>query len=127
MILRAIVIWAGILGLAAVNGAMRDLVVAPRLGDAVARAVSTVVLCALILLVARYTIRWIDPRSSGEALALGGLWLVLTLAFEFGSGLYAGKTWSVMLEDYDVLRGRLWVFVPIVTFLAPLWARRLRV
>jgi hypothetical protein len=124
--LRAVVVWMGILGLAACNGALRDLVVAPRLGDTVARALSTVILCALILLVAHSTIRWIGPRNPGEALAIGALWLVLTLAFEFGSGLYVGKTWSVMLEDYNVLRGRIWVLVPILTFLAPLWAVRVR-
>jgi hypothetical protein len=120
--LRAIVVWFGILGLAALNGALRDLVVAPRLGDPLARALSTMILCALILLVARYTIRWIGPWNAREALAIGGLWFVLTLVFEFGSGLYAGRTWAVMLEDYDLFRGRLWVLVPIVTFLAPLWA-----
>jgi hypothetical protein len=124
VILRAILIWVGLLGLAASNGALRDLVVAPRVGDRLARAMSTVILCALILLVTRQTIRWIGPRNAREALAIGALWLVLTLAFEFGSGLYAGKTWSLMLEDYNVLRGRLWVVVPLVTFLAPLWARR---
>ena len=124
MLLRAIVVWLGILGLAAVNGALRDLVVAPRVGDTVARALSTVILCALILLVARSTIRWIGPRTARAALGIGGLWFVLTLVFEFGSGLYAGRTWAVMLEDYDVLRGRLWVLVPVVTFLAPVWAHR---
>jgi hypothetical protein len=30
----------------------------------------------------------------------------------------------VLLADYDVLRGRIWVLVPIVTFIAPLWAAR---
>jgi hypothetical protein len=121
---RALVVWVGILGLAAVNGALRDLVVAPRLGDTMARALSTVILCVLILLVARNTIRWTDPRTARDALTIGTLWLALTLIFEFGSGLSAGKTWALMLEDYDVLRGRLWVVVPIVTFIAPLWAGR---
>jgi hypothetical protein len=98
--------------------------VAPRLGDTIARALSTVILCVLVLLVTRYTIEWIGPDSARRALAVGALWVALTLAFEFGSGWYAGKPWSVMLEDYDVIRGRLWVFVPFVTFFAPLWARR---
>jgi hypothetical protein len=124
MFLRSGIVWFGILCLAALNGALRDLVVAPRLGDTAARALSTVILCALILLVARYTIEWIGPESARRALAVGALWVALTLTFEFGSGLYAGKPWSAMLEDYDVLRGRLWVFVPFVTFFAPLWARR---
>jgi hypothetical protein len=82
-----------------------------------------VILCSLILLVARYTMGWIAPESPRRALAVGGLWTALTLVFEFGSGAYAGRSWPVMLEDYDVLRGRLWALVPCITFLAPLWAR----
>lgn len=50
----------------------------------------------------------------------------LTLGFEFGAGRYAGKPWSVILADYDVMRGRLWVLVPIITFLAPYWVGRAR-
>ena len=51
---------------------------------------------------------------------------MLTLAFEVGAGRLSGKPWSVVLADYDLLRGRIWVLVPIVTFLAPLWVGRLR-
>jgi hypothetical protein len=63
MLFRAVVVWFGILALASLDGAIRDLIVAPRIGDTIARAVSTVILCGLILLVTRYTIRWIGPQS----------------------------------------------------------------
>ena len=42
VLLRAVVVWFAILVLASLNGAVRDLVVAPRIGDTVARAISTV-------------------------------------------------------------------------------------
>ena len=122
--LRALLVWCAILGLAAVNGAFRDLLVAPRMGDTSSRALSTVVLCILILLVARSSMGWIGPVGPRQAIAVGIFWTVLTLVFEFGSGWYAGRRWSEMLADYNLLRGRLWVFVPVVTLLAPLWARR---
>jgi hypothetical protein len=32
----------------------------------------------------------------------------------------------VILADYDVMRGRIWVLVPLVTFLAPCWVGRMR-
>jgi hypothetical protein len=124
--LRALAVWFAILVLASLNGALRDLVVAPRIGDTVARAISTVILCGLIFLVTWYTIRWIEPQSAKQALAVGAFWVALTVAFEFGAGRYAGKSWSVILEDYNVMRGRIWVLVPIVTFLAPYWATRMR-
>ncbi len=50
MLLRAVVIWFGKLVLASLNGAIRDLLLAPRLGDPMARAISTVLLCAVIVL-----------------------------------------------------------------------------
>jgi hypothetical protein len=123
MVLRAIVIWFVILVLASLNGALRDLVVAPRIGDLIARAISTVVLCGLIVLVTWRSIGWIGPRSSREAQAVGALWVVLTLLFEFGAGHYVShKPWAELFADYNVLRGRIWLLVPAVTLFVPLWA-----
>ena len=126
MLVRAGTIWLVILVLASLNGAVRDLVVAPRIGDTAARAISTLILCGLVLLVTWLSIRWVGPRSGRQALAIGLFWLVLTLAFEVGAGRLSGKAWSVVLADYDVLRGRIWVLVLIVTCLAPVWAGRVR-
>jgi hypothetical protein len=126
MLLRAAVVWLAILVLASLNGAVRDLVVAPRIGDTAARAISTLVLSAVVLLVTWLSIRWVGPRSARQARVVGLFWLVLTLAFEGGAGRLSGRAWSVVLADYDVLRGRIWVLVPIVTFFAPLWLGRVR-
>jgi hypothetical protein len=52
----------------------------------------------------------------------------MTLGFEFLAGHYLfGKPWPVLVADYNLLRGRVWLFVPLVTLLAPLWAWRLRI
>jgi hypothetical protein len=126
MLARGAVIWLGILVLASLNGAVRDLLVAPRLGDPIARALSTVILCGLVLWVTWASIRWLGPRGPGEALALGLFWVALTLTFEVAAGRLSGKPWSVILADYDVLRGRIWILVPLVTLLAPRWAAAAR-
>ena len=105
----------------------RDPTLSPRLGDTVGRALSTVLLCGLILLATWMTIGWIRPATTHEALRVGTLWLALTLSFEFVVGHYGfGKPWMELLADYDVRRGRIWVLVLVVTFLAPLWTARLR-
>jgi len=125
--LRATAVWLGILGLASVNGAIRDLLVAPQLGDTIARALSTVVLCLAILLVAWLTIRWIRPTTLRAALGVGGWWLGLTLAFELLIGHYVlHKPWATLLEDYNIAQGRIWMAVLITTLLAPLWAAQRR-
>ena len=127
MLFRAILIWLGILILASINGAVRDLLVAPRFGDLIARAISTIILCILIALVTWWSIVWIRPLNNRAALGIGIVWLVLTLTFEFGFGHFVSRRpWTELLADYDVQRGRLWVLVLIATLLAPLWAGRVR-
>lgn len=123
MLLRAFVVWFGILILASINGAVRDLLAAPRFGDLVARAISTIILCILIALVTWWSIDWIRPVNSRAALEVGIVWLALTLTFEFGFGHFVfGKPWAELLADYDVQRGRIWLLVLVATLLAPVWA-----
>jgi hypothetical protein len=122
VILRAVAVWASLLMLAVLNGGVRDTWLSPWLGDTLGRALSTVLLCALIILVTWWTIGWIRPVTARKALSVGALWLALTLAFEFGVGHYGfGKAWSELLADYDLRHGRIWIAVLVVTLLAPLW------
>lgn len=127
MSLRALVIWLLILVLAVLNGGVRDAWLSPRLGDTIGRAISTLLLCGLVLLATWLTIGWIRPATRGDALRVGALWVALTLAFEFGVGHYGfGKPWRELLADYDLSRGRIWMAVLVVTLLAPWWAARHR-
>jgi hypothetical protein len=126
VILRAVAVWGALLILAVLNGGVRDIWLSPWLGDTIGRALSTVLLCGLILLISWVTIGWIRPATARAALSVGALWLALTLAFELGVGHYGfGKAWSELLADYDLRRGRVWLAVLVVTLLAPLWTARL--
>ncbi|MCO5167911.1 MAG: hypothetical protein M9894_16325 [Planctomycetes bacterium] len=127
LLLRATAVWLLLVVAASANGALREALLVPRLGHEPAHRISTLMLCAVIALVAWATVRWIGPPSRRAALAVGALWLGLLLAFEFLVGHHlAGRTWADLLGEYDVRRGRLWVLVPILTALAPLWAGRAR-
>lgn len=127
MIWRAMVVWLAVLALAVLNGGAREAWLIPRLGPTAGRILSTLSLCGLVFLVTWLTIGWIRPATAGGALLVGVLWLVLTLAFEFGAGHYLfHKPWTVLLEDYDVSRGRIWPAVLVVVLLAPLWTARMR-
>lgn len=123
MLGRATAIWCVLLAIAVANGAARETAITPRLGERVGHAISTITLCAAILLVSWTTIGWLRPAGRADALAIGGLWTVLTLAFEFLAGRYLfGSSWSKLLADYNLLRGRIWILVPLTTALAPLLA-----
>lgn len=120
MVMRALAVWFVMLIVASANGALRQAVLIPAVGDVAGRAISTVMLAALIALLAWLTIAWIAPRSSSDAWLIGALWVALTLAFEFLAGHYLfGTPWPLLVEDYNVLRGRIWILVLVVTALAP--------
>jgi hypothetical protein len=109
-----------LLVIASVNGAVRELLLIPRIGAAAGRAVSSLLLSAFILGVTWLTIEWIGPSSSRDAWRVGVLWVVLTLAFEFLGGHYLfGSPWPNLLADYNLFQGRIWVLVLIVTAIAP--------
>jgi hypothetical protein len=58
---RAVAVWGALLTLAVLNGGVRDIWLSPWPGDTVGRALSTALLCGLILLISWVTIGWIRP------------------------------------------------------------------
>jgi hypothetical protein len=124
---RALVIWCAIVPVAIANGAIRDLFVAPWTGSEPAHVISTITLCLAILALTAMTIWWIRPLGAVDAVRIGALWLVLTLAFEFLAGHFLfGTSWRRLLADYNVAQGRVWILVPLTTAVAPWLAARLR-
>ena len=127
MKLRSLVVWCVFVVLAIMNGGFRDAVVTPRLGEFGGHITSTVLLCAAISAVTWFTIDWVRPLTSGDALLIGGQWAVMTVAFEFLAGHYVfGSAWTTLLADYDLLAGRVWVLVLVTLAFAPLLAARAR-
>lgn len=126
MALRALVVWLGLLVVAVMNGAFREYVLVPRFGAQPGHVISTLMLCAGIVIVTYLTVPWIRPASARSATAIGLAWLILTLAFEFGFGRLRDRSWAELLVDYNVLHGRIWVLVLVATLLAPLLMARAR-
>ena len=113
-------IWFALMVVAILNGSVRVNLIIPVTGEGMGHVISTFMLCAWILITAWFCIGWLAPRTRGEAWIIGVLWVCMTLAFEFLAGHFLfGKPWSELLADYDVLEGRVWVLVPIITLLAP--------
>lgn len=127
MMLRGMLAWCALMLVAVLNGTFRVALLNPRLGEPAGHIISSLMLSVFILLLSWVLVPWAGPRLSGEALALGGQWLLLTLAFEFGFGHFvAHKPWRELVADYDLVAGRIWVLVLLTTFLAPLLVMRVR-
>jgi hypothetical protein len=121
-----IVAWLGgpVIGIA--NGVTRELVYKDAVGDLTAHQISTVSAIGLFagyfLLLQR---QWPLPDDR-SALRVGGTWLALTILFELGFGRAVdGKSWSELLADYDLSRGRVWTLVLAWLALGPFTVRRL--
>jgi len=101
------------------NGALRDLGYSRRIGDFAAHQLSTLTLLVFFGFYIRYVIgRW-KPASPKAALGIGMYWLILTLVFEFGLGLASARSFSVLLAEYNIVDGHLWILVPLWVLVAP--------
>lgn len=127
---RYLLAWFPMVLIAVANGAFREAFLVPRLGEHAARQVSTLLLIALFAIYIGFVTRTWPLASSAQALAVGALWLALTLAFEFALGRFVSRlAWDQMLAEYDLAAGRLWALVPIWVAISPylfflLWSAR---
>ena len=127
MNLRSIVVWSLFVVLAITNGALRNTLLTPSLGELRSHITSTFLLCAAILIVTWLTIGWVRPANLNEALLIGAGWAVMTVAFEFLAGHYIfGSPWTTLLADYDLFAGRVWVLILVTTAFAPFLMARAR-
>jgi hypothetical protein len=119
LLLRAALTWLALAAVMFANGAVRALVWQPRLGEHLARQIATGLGIVIVFGFAFLFVRRLEDPTAGDLIGVGGLWLVLTLAFEFGLGFVTGMSWESMLADYDILEGRLWPLIPAASFVAP--------
>jgi len=105
--------------LAIINGTLRDLGYKKYLGDLTAHQISTVTLITLFAFYIGYIINRFPPTSSTQAIFIGIIWVLFTLCFEFCFGRYRGNSWSVLFADYNLMKGRIWVLIPLWILIAP--------
>ncbi len=127
MILKYIVAWIPMVFIAILNGIFRESVIAKTFSELRAHQLSSLI---GVLLFFGYTglisLRW-PLQSAQQTLAVGVVWLLLTVAFEFTFGHYvAHHSWERLFQDYNVFAGRLWVFVLLAVTFLPLIVFKIR-
>jgi len=119
--------WVGMVLLAITNGGLRDLLYKSRLGDIAAHQLSTVLLLLLLAGYFRLLASAWPLASSPQAWTVGLIWLLLTLAFEFGFGHFiAGHSWNHLFADYNLRAGRVWILIPLWVLVGPALFRYLK-
>lgn len=119
-LIKAFITWLIFIPVAMLNGAVRQILLLPRLGDTKSRQVSTIILSSAYILLSYLLIgEHLSRIGNGQLLITGLIWLFLTLAFEFGLGLATGKSWGYMLKDYKITKGRIWPFFLFIVLISP--------
>ena len=120
MLLKYTLFWIPMVFIAVINGMGRDMVYRDIVGELTAHQISTVTGILLFGIYIWYLERRWKLASLRQAALVGAIWLALTLAFEFLFFHYAaGRPWSVLLHDYNICAGRIWVLVPLFILAAP--------
>ena len=123
---RALAVWLLIAVTESIHGILRELLMVPWLGDALARRIAFFVACALIVLIAWLTSPWLSATSRRQQLWVGALWMALMFAFEVGFGRAQDIGWDRIVSEYDVRRGGLMAFGMLLLLLAPMIGAGLR-
>jgi hypothetical protein len=123
---RATTVWLLLMVVESIHGTLRQWFLAPLIGDLPARRVAVFSGSLLIFLITLGTVRWMTARGSKNLLAVGALWVVLTVTFEcvLGRAVF-GYDWPRLLEDYDVSRGGLMGIGLLSMLFTPIIAARL--
>jgi hypothetical protein len=119
-----LVLWLLIALLIFVSGFLANTFIRPQVGEYPAHIYKVVVAVMVIAIFSFVYAR----RSKGEywrqnTLTCGAIWLVLSIFFEFALRLLLLENpWKVLVSDYQIWKGRLWMLVLVVQFGGPfLW------
>jgi hypothetical protein len=124
-LLRGLLAWPLLMVLEAVQGVVRVTLIAPLIGDFRARQVAVFSGSAIILLVASILAPWFRAGDTRSLLAIGVLWVSMTVPFEILLGRLSGADWQRIWSDFDIFSGGLLPLGLAFMLVAPLLGARL--
>jgi len=117
---KFILAWVPLVFIAIANAMLRENVFTKRLDELQAHQASSATGVLLFGIYIWVIIHIWKPESAVQAVAIGLIWLGLTVAFEFFFGHYVvGHPWSRLFHDYNLFAGRVWIILLIWVTLAP--------
>jgi hypothetical protein len=125
--LKTSVIWFVIALLAIANGVFRENILVSSLGQSIALPVSGITLSIIVFIVTYISFPIFGKNSSLTYFLIGLQWVLMTLLFEFMFGHYMiGKSWSDILQVFNIMKGNLFIIVLIVSLFSPLLVAKIK-
>ena len=117
---KYVLAWVPIVFIAMANGAVREGSYGKYLSELQAHQISTATGVLLFGIYIWLLLRLWRPASAGQAIAIGLVWLGMTVACECLFGHYVVKRpWRDLLHDYNLFAGRVWLVVLVWVSIAP--------
>ncbi len=117
---KYVLAWIPMVLIGILNGVARVGTYGKHMDELRAHQVSTLTGGALMGLYIYAVSRLLKFESPRQAVLVGVMWLLMTVAFEFVFGRYvAGHEWRRLLHDYDLSAGRVWALFLLWVAIAP--------
>lgn len=127
LVLKASMIWIIIALLAILNGIFRENVLISNLGQSMAISVSGITLCLIVFIVSYVSFPLFGRHPALTYFFIGLQWVLMTLLFELFFGHYVmGKSWSDILQVFNIMKGNLFIIVLIVSLFSPLFVAKIK-
>ena len=118
----ALGMWLAMAILAIANGYIGETYIAPQLGNYGNHLYKTLSIIPVIFLFSWfYALQTRGELWLTSALFVSCFWIGLTILFEFVFGHYVlGNSWEILIADYRIWQGRLWLLILLSDAIAPL-------
>ena len=128
IIIRAILTWFLFIPVAISNGITREKLYKPIVGDLPAHQISTVIASVAFIVLTYYMLgRKLMNLNNLQLFLIGLMWVVMTIAFEFGFGHYLdGQSWQKLFLDYNLFKGHVWGLFLLVVLVSPFLGKLLK-
>ncbi len=104
--------WFPMVFIAIANGIIRETAYAKFMSELSAHQLSSVTAITLFTFYTFFCQNLFPLHSSKEAILIGLMWLIMTIAFEFVFGHFIMKnSWVKLFSDYNILKGKIWILV----------------
>lgn len=123
---KAIAAWLLIVIAESIHGVIRQVFIAPAIGDLPARQAGVLIGSIIIFAIAWACIRWLNTRSFAEQFRVGLLWVLLIIIFEISLGIALGYSWERILSDYNIVKGGYMGLGLLFMLFAPALAAKVR-
>jgi hypothetical protein len=118
---KSLEVWLYVALATLMSGMFRSLFLVPRVGDHVAHVLSVLMLMIVVLLLSSVLVnKFLRQYVNSDLFLIGFLWVALSVSVDFLFEYYVMDVpWRVILHDYDLFSGRIWIFVLVTEFVGP--------